>query len=65
MVIISNYLQRVHFDEKKIKCMVVTYITKKDNTTFIIILMLLNRAAFNLIIYFNKYETDSYVCQLF
>ena len=45
--------------------MVVTYITKKDNTTFIIILMLLNRAAFNLIIYFNKYETDSYVCQLF
>ena len=45
--------------------MVVTYITKEENTTFIIILMLLNRAAFNLNIHFNKYETDSYVCQLF
>ena len=39
--------------------MVVTYITKKENTTFIIILMLLNRAAFTLNFTFNKYETDT------
>ena len=38
--------------------MLVTYITKKENTTFIIVLMRLNRMAFILNFHFNKYETD-------
>ena len=35
--------------------MLVTYITEKENTTCIIVLMLLNTLNFHL----NKYETDT------
>ena len=42
--------------------MLATYITKEENTTFIIfiiVLMLLNRMALTLYFHFNRYETDS------
>ena len=39
--------------------MLVAYITKKENITFIIVLMLLNRTAFALNFHFYKYETDT------
>ena len=39
--------------------MLLPYITKKENTTFIIVLMLLNRVAFILNFHFHKYETDT------
>ena len=35
--------------------------TKKENSTFIIVLMLLNRTAFTLNFQFNKYETKTYL----
>ena len=41
--------------------MLVPYITKKENTTFIIVLKLLNRKVFTLNFHFNKYETEK-VC---
>ena len=41
--------------------MLVTYITKEENSTFIIVLMLLNRMAFTLNFHFNKYETDTFL----
>ena len=34
----------------------VTYITEKENTTVIIVLILLNRAAFTLNFHFYKYD---------
>ena len=42
--------------------MLVTYITKEENSTFIIVLMLLNRVAFTLNFHFNEYEID--ICLL-
>ena len=39
--------------------MLVTCITKEENSTFIIVLMLLNRIAFILNFHFNKYEADT------
>ena len=42
--------------------MLVTYITKKENITFIIVLMMFKRMAFTLNIHFNECETD--ICLL-
>ena len=39
--------------------MLLTYITKEENSTFIIVLMMLNRMALTLNFRFNKYETDT------
>ena len=39
--------------------MLVTYITKEKNSTFNMVLMLLNRVSFTLNFHFNEYETDT------
>ena len=39
--------------------MLVTYITKEESSTFIIVLMLFNKMEFTLNFHVNKYETDT------
>ena len=46
-------VQRVQFDDKEYNLGLVTYIAKKENATFIIVLKLLNRMAFTLNFHFN------------
>ena len=41
--------------------MLVTYITKKENTVFIIVFDAVKQMAFSINFHFNKYETDAYL----